>query len=177
MEEEIWREIPKYDGFYEVSTLGNVRSMTRRINVGRGVRLVISKVLKQADTKDGYKCIVLKTKSHEMFNIRVHRLVCLAFLDNPELKPNINHKNGVKSDNRLDNLEWCTQSENVRHSYEMGFQKIKSGFTHDQAKLNPKEVDSIRRLLGVMPQHKIADMYMVSQQLVSRIKCNLAYKI
>lgn len=109
---EIWKPIIGYEGLYEVSNLGRVRSLDRIIKDSRGVithRLGI--LLKLGNDKDGYKLASLSGKTH-----RVHRLVATSFLNNKNDYPQVNHKNGIKHDNRVTNLEWCSQSENIRHS-------------------------------------------------------------
>jgi len=101
---EIWKDISWYEWLYRVSNLGNVKSFFRS-----------KKVLKNV-VDNGYHIVSLhKNKSQKKH--RVHRLVLKAFLENPENKPSVNHINGIKTDNRLGNLEWCTQQENVLHGY------------------------------------------------------------
>lgn len=107
--EEIWKDIKGYEGLYQISDRGNVKSLNYN-NTGKNC------ILKSSNNGNGYLCIGLringKTKTR-----RVHRLVCEAFLPNPENKETVNHKNGIKTDNRLENLEWATYSENNKHSY------------------------------------------------------------
>lgn len=101
---ERWKDIPGYEGFYQVSDLGRVR----RTKSGR--------VLKPHYNGHGYIQALL-SKRGERKHKAVHRLVASAFIPNPEGKPQINHKNGVKSDNTVSNLEWCTASENLTHRH------------------------------------------------------------
>lgn len=105
---ETWKEIPGYD--YKVSNTGKVYSNRR------------NKEMKLKTTKDGYKALTL-SKPNKRKEFTVHRLVALAFIDNPENKPQVNHINGIKDDNRASNLEWSTQSENQLHAYTTGLQK------------------------------------------------------
>jgi len=98
----------------------------------------------------------------------VHKLLALAFIPNPENKPQINHINGIKDDNRLENLEWCTASENIDHSYRMGFRSAK-GERNGFAKLTAKQVSEIRSLEGQMMQKDIAKMYNISPQNINGI--------
>lgn len=98
---EIWRDIKGFEGLYQVSNQGNVR------NVKRG------KLLRKELTWRGYHRITLGSKGRKM----LHRIVCEAFIPNPNNLPIINHINENKTDNRVENLEWCTQSHNVKHSY------------------------------------------------------------
>jgi hypothetical protein len=103
---EIWKDVPGYAGQYQVSNTGKVR------NAKRG------RELKPHTQGSGYKQTMLSVngkRSHPL----VHRLVAAAFIPNPENKPQINHKNGNKSDNRADNLEWCTMSENLQHRHKV----------------------------------------------------------
>lgn len=117
MVNEEWRPVVGYEGFYMVSSLGNVRLLDRsgfRKN-GRFFQ-VRSKLKKPYLTKLGYYRLHME-KNKQTKHIFVHRLVAEAFIPNPENKPFINHINGIKTDNRVENLEWCTASENLIHSY------------------------------------------------------------
>lgn len=98
----------------------------------------------------------------------VHRLVAEAFLPNPESKPQVNHINGIKTDNRVENLEWCTSSENIAHAYATGL-TINHGDNNGNSKLNEQQVHDIRALKGKMSQRKIAAVFGVSQCQVHNI--------
>lgn len=114
MKNEIWRPIAGYEGLYEISSHGRVKSLSRRDARGALRR---EKFLKPGTTTDGYKQVSLNLDGKAR-PFLVHRLVASAFLDNPDALPIVNHKNGARTDNRADNLEWCTQLHNVRHSIE-----------------------------------------------------------
>lgn len=113
---EEWKDIPGYEGSYQVSTHGRVRSVQREICTNRGLcKIWPGIVMKQYVHWRGYYIIFLRRPGEKKKKFFVHRLVALAFIENPEDKPIVNHKNGDRKDNRLDNLEWMTDSENVRH--------------------------------------------------------------
>lgn len=111
---EIWKDIEGWRGCYQVSNTGRVRSVDRIITCSRnGDKLVKGKILVLRDDKDGYKVVHLRdasTKRNKL--LKVHRLVAFAFIPNPLNKSQIDHINGVRDDNRVENLRWCSASEN-----------------------------------------------------------------
>ena len=121
--EEIWKDVVGYEGLYQVSNLGRVKSV---ITWNGYEYLKKEKIMKPFENKRGYKSIGF-TKDGKTITYRLHRIVAQAFIPNPENKPIINHKNGVKSDNRVENLEWCTYSENTIHAIKTGLMVPKKG--------------------------------------------------
>lgn len=109
MSKEQWKPIPGFDG-YEASNMQRVRS----VKSGKIMSLTIN--------GSGYPTVGV-TMNKKTFTVLAHRLIALAWIPNPLGKPQINHINGNRSDNRLENLEWCTQSENIQHAYDIGFKK------------------------------------------------------
>lgn len=117
---EIWRDIPGYEGYYQVSNLGEVRSLPRYKKEKSGRKYLMNgKILKQSFTSTGYKKVELQI-NNERKTYKTHRLVAKAFLVNTYNKPHVNHKDGNPLNNVVDNLEWCTQKENVQHARENG---------------------------------------------------------
>lgn len=114
MDNEIWKDIPGYEGIYQVSNFGRVKSVERYSNDNKRKRLLKEKILKQGNHKLGYKNIHLVKDGVEKI-LSIHRLVALAFIPNPDNLPFINHKDENRSNNYLDNLEWCTQKYNVNY--------------------------------------------------------------
>ena len=107
--EEVWKDIPWYEGKYQVSNLWNVMSL----NYGGTKK---SKIMAFSVSWKWY-CIVQLSIWGKKLMRRIHRLEALAFIPNPENKPQINHKNWIKTDNRVENLEWVTASENAKHAW------------------------------------------------------------
>jgi len=148
MKEE-WRDIVGYEGLYQVSNLGRVKSFRRVKPFILGIRL-----------RCGYNRVALY-KDGGVKNITVHRLVAQAFINNKYNKPLINHKNGVKIDNRVKNLEWCTHKENTIHSFENGLQ---------ERKVSNQDAIYIRENKGGLYQWQLAERFNVCQQMISMIQ-------
>lgn len=112
---EIWKSIEGYEGYYEVSNYGRVRSVDRTLTYSNGyLAKHKGRILKGETDKKGYKRVRL-SKNDKTKKFQVHRLVAMAFIPNPENKKFVNHIDENSSNNRLDNLEWVTGSENMRH--------------------------------------------------------------
>ncbi len=119
-DQEVFKDVSGYEGSYQVSNLGRVKSLerTRLTNKG-GSTKVNERILYSNTDSNGYEYVSL-SKGGTMKSLKVHRLVGLCFIPNPENKPQINHKNGIKSDNNYHNLEWCTCRENAIHAFQLG---------------------------------------------------------
>lgn len=118
MEKEEWRDIENFTS-HQVSNLGRIKRKSR-ISINRNrIHSLKEKILITSKSYHGYFKVSLMCDGRQEF-IRVHRLVAKAFIINPDGKATVNHKNGIKSDNRVENLEWCTQSENLKHAWRTG---------------------------------------------------------
>lgn len=130
MENEIWKSINFFGFYYQISDMGNVRSLSREsINSLGHHRKLKGRVLRQNPDKNGY----MQVGFHSMGKVKtckVHRLVAENFIDNPQNKPQVNHINGIKHDNRVENLEWVTDVENKKHANETGLSRYLTGKDH-----------------------------------------------
>lgn len=115
---EVWKQIKGYEGLYEVSNMGRIRSVGRSVPVRGGFAYRNARIRKPNKKRNGYYGLLL-SRNHKNNNFLVHRLVAEAFVPNPNGLPQINHKNEDKSDNRADNLEWCTEKYNSNYGTRM----------------------------------------------------------
>ena len=153
MQKESWKDVPNFEDFYKVSSIGRVYSK------------ISKKILSQHKDKKGYYQLKIKGKRKT-----VHRLVALAFIPNLDNKPQVNHKNGIKSDNRVCNLEWVTNSENKKHAYKLGLISAK-GSKNCKSKLSEKDIPVIRAMIfNGFPTKQISDKFKVSYTSIYNIR-------
>lgn len=166
---ENWLPIAGYEGFYEVSDMGNVRSLKRKTTNG--------KVLAQKNSTGGYPTVCL-CKNNQKKSFVVHRLVAIAFIENQGNKPEVNHKNGIRTDNRASNLEWVTRSENERHAYKVLGKSPQAYWKGKPRKFARKFTDEQVRLIrqDARPSSQIAAEYGVSKTAIRDIKRRKNYR-
>lgn len=119
---EVWKDIPNYEGYYQISNLGRIKSVARKVKYQNSYRNVKEKLKKTFIGKQGYERVEL-SKNGKTKKYNVHRIVANVFISNPLNKETVNHINGIKTDNRVENLEWATRSENELHAYKIGLAK------------------------------------------------------
>lgn len=121
---EKWKNVFGYEDLYEVSSLGRIKRKDGFVKTGiknNDLRKINGRILKQHLKKNGYLCVDL-SKETKVKTLTVHRIVAMAFLEKIEGKEQVNHKNGNKLDNRVENLEWVTSQENRIHAFKTGLQ-------------------------------------------------------
>ncbi|NBW37979.1 MAG: hypothetical protein EBR30_23755 [Cytophagia bacterium] len=171
---EEWRDIPEFEG-YQVSNFGNVKGIDRLRNGRNGLRLTKGQYLKQTLNKKGYPEVRLRKQGcHTRL---VHKLVASVFLTKPEACTQINHINGIKTDNRVENLEWVTQSENQLHAYKLGLQPSRSGEANGRATLTDEKVTALKELYNSGKSAKeVAEIMNVSIYTVRAIIAGKSWK-
>jgi len=118
---EIWKDIKEYEGLYQVSNLGRIKSMEKKsIGKSNSLRILTEKILKCNVDAKGYKFISLWKNGEKKRIVKIHKLVAETFIPNPLNLSQINHIDGIKSNNVVYNLEWCTASQNIKHAYDNG---------------------------------------------------------
>lgn len=165
MKEE-WKYINGYSGFYQVSNLGNVRSWR---NGSYGKRNEPQLISPRKDSQ-GYRKVALYNDGNRT-DFKISRLVAEYFIPNPTNKPEVNHIDGIKSNDSVRNLEWVTPKENVAHAFETGLNKVKSGEDSPNARLTDDDIRWIRAYYDndEYNQVELAEIFDTSQSHISRI--------
>ena len=143
MTEEVWKDIEGYEGFYQVSNLGRVKSLLNRFPNTKGICIMKEEIIPK-----GYKRVYLSKPYRKRF--LVHRLVAKAFIPNPDNKPDINHIDNNPSNNTATNLEWCNQSENLLHAQKQHrlFAAQHKGGINQSRLAAQKAEENAKRLVG-----------------------------
>ncbi len=128
------KDVVGFEAFYSVSALGEVFSKRRN-----------KKLIPATCKTGGYSKVSLVGRDGKITYSYIHRIVCTAFLGLDETKTDVNHINGIKSDNRLENLEWCTRKQNIIHAHSTGLVPIRVGCNRPNTKLNPEIIRDIRK--------------------------------
>ncbi len=164
---EIWKTIPEWDGFYEASTLGRIRSLDRIACRVDGSHPQPRKGRILANAIDWGYCLVTLTGGGRRESYRVHRLIGFTFLANPNNLPEVNHIDTIKTHNWVENLEWSTQLDNQRHARKNIKFNVPIGEKSGRSKLKNAEVVEIKKLLLVgTPKKYLAKIFNVKEQTI-----------
>jgi hypothetical protein len=160
--EEIWKDILGYEGIYQISSHGRLKSLARVDCKGQKRK---ERIISLANDVDGYKICTL-SKDRVNKNVRIHRLVAQAFIENPHNLPQVNHIDSVRHNNFVENLEWCTSKQNTEHSV-----KLKR---HSYCDRNGASVLTNKQVLEIyhstLSTKRLSDMYGVGTLAITRIK-------
>lgn len=181
-QEEIWLDVANYEGLYQVSSFGNVKSLDRIVKTkNRSDYLRKGKIQKKSINSFGYEVVGFTIDSKTKI-FSVHRLVATTFIINPDNKPQVNHIDGNKINNNKSNLEWCTCSENQIHSVKIGLSfpsyPILKRSKNGRSLLNEEQVLEIRSkyIPYKYSAKKLAIEYNVSESCITHILNNTSWK-
>lgn len=176
---EIWKDIVNYERLYQVSDLSRIKSLERlkggKLN-GKNI-LVKERIITISKSTNNYLQVGLCKDGISRF-FRLHRVVAIAFIPNPKNKPEVNHKNGIKTDVRLSNLEWSTKPENAQHAFDTGLHIPHDckGVKNGRAKLTEEQVKEIIELLPECSNSGLARKYNLTATTIRDIRHNKLWK-
>jgi hypothetical protein len=163
---EIWQDLPGSEGTYQISNLGRVKTLDRVIKCGRNIKKHIPEKVMAVRDHAGYKTVTLRINGKTKV-CSIHRLVAKTFIANSNNYKCVNHIDGNKENNAVDNLEWCDYSHNIKHAYNNGLRVAKNS-----PKLTNSQVSDIRKLCNTSDYTltRIAEIFGVSKSTISKIK-------
>ena len=168
---EIWKPIKGYEGLYEISNYGRVKSLARTWVTGHNsiVRSKDESILAPKKDRGYLRVGLLKNGKRKLLSI--HRLVAEHFIPNPLNKPEVNHRDGNKENNHFSNLEWVTPAENTQHAESLRLRKHRKGSECHNAKLTEEQVLEIRNLYssGKFTQEELAKRFNVYPTAIQKI--------
>jgi len=176
---ERWKDIKGYEGIYQISNMARVKSLGReqRVKLNNNITSAFrpEKIIKVSINTDGYLTLCL-TKNYFKKTVKIHRLVAIHFIKNKYNKPYVNHKDGNKLNNSIENLEWCTYQENLKHAMMHGLRANHE--RHGAAKLTKKEARLIRELRysNKMKYKDLSEMFNVAQGTIQSILHNRTWQ-
>lgn len=179
---ETWKFIQGYEGLYEVSTTGQIRSSERKVPMisrhGNPYMMTIHEKLLAPDVSGEYLRVTL-CKDGKTERLSIHRIVAMTFMSNPENKKHVNHKDGNKYNNAVENLEWSTASENQKHAFETGLQKRTPGTLSPLAALTKEQVQVIRKkyVPRKYTQDRLAEEFGVTRGVIKDLLNGKTYKL
>jgi hypothetical protein len=170
--EEIWKDVPGYEGLYQASIFGQIRRLPKERPFGRfGIKKYPLVILVSEITKRGYHRVTL-TKDNKSIKFALHRLVAISFIPNLANKPQVNHKDGNKDNNAKSNLEWSTALENNQHSCLNKLWDERGEKCH-LSKLDNTKVLEIRK--SGIDARELSKMYNVHYSTIRRIINNIIW--
>lgn len=172
---EIWKDVVGYEGLYQISSFGNVKSLGKTIDKGKFGKVFFPEKLLSVFIDNQYFYIGLH-KNKKQKKISIHRILAIAFIPNPENKPFINHKNGIKTDNRIENLEWVTPKENSEHASINNLVARNFGEKNGKHKLNTKDILLIRNSRYKISRKELSKNLNVSIKHIDRIRENKRWR-
>jgi hypothetical protein len=172
---EEWKDITGFEGFYQISNFGRVKSLGGKCGSAMRKPSIRSTSL----TKDGYEKVRLLWGGKDK-TVRIHRLVAEAFIPNPEGKETVNHIDGNKRNNHVSNLEWADRSEQLYHAYKLGLKQSKVGSNNPVAKLSDEDVREIRKTYVRQSREygtvALAKKYGVTNRVIGLVVSGKSYK-
>lgn len=175
-----WKPVSGYEGIYEINQHGQVKSIARKRYCGHKdskPQMMKERMLTRSTDRLGYVRVKLSKNGKSQLKY-IHRLLAEAFIENPKNKKEINHIDGDKQNNDLENLEWTTRSKNMKHAFKIGLHKARKGEENNKTKLTTKEVSEIRELYesGKYTQTKLGKMFDVTTANINEIVNNRTWK-
>ena len=166
-EGELWKAVKGYEGIYEVSNYGRVKSISRiALKRSGGIKRTTKPFILKSVLEAGYKYVRI-TKNYKRKKLKTARIVAFAWIDNPDNKPQVNHKNGIRYNDTVENLEWVTAKENSIHAVETGLSPIIGGQHWKSLLTNDEAVDIATSELS---RKELMDKYQIGYHIVERIQ-------